>query len=199
MNDSPGDEDSAPKRGAVTPSAWVHRFLSGVKAGGDVLDVASGAGRHLRLALELGYRVTGIDKDVSQLADIAERRDVSLIEADLETGGPFPLKQMRYDGVVVTNYLWRGILGDIVGCVADDGVLIYETFAHGQQRHGKPKNPDFLLTNNELLEAVLPRLVVVSYEHGLRQTDNPRVLQRVAACGPEHPWARNAPVAIFDH
>lgn len=174
---------------AAAPSSWVERFLSGVREGGDVLDVACGSGRHLRLALERGYRVTGIDRDVSRLDDIAGRRDVSLIEADLEPGAPFPLRDMRYDGVIVANYLWRDILSDIAGCVADDGILVYETFAVGQEKYGKPSNPDFLLRPNELLEAVIPRLTVIAYENGLAETAHgPGVVQRIAACGPAHPW-----------
>lgn len=194
-----GQEDENHKHGPPTPSAWVRRFLPGVRKGGDILDVACGAGRHLRLALEQGYRVTGIDKDVSRAEDLAERSDVSLIEADLESGNRFPLRDLRYDGVIVTNYLWRPILPDIVGCVADDGVLIYETFALGHERHGRPSSPEFLLRNNELLEAVLPRLTVVAYEHGLRQGTHPKIVQRIAACGPEHDWAREDHISLSDN
>jgi SAM-dependent methyltransferase len=188
--------DSARNHGPSKPSQWIRRFLSGVKEGGDILDVACGAGRHLRLALELGHSVTGIDRDLSRVEDIAGRKDVGLIEADLEAGRAFPLKDMRYDGVLVTNYLWRPILSDIIGCVAEDGVLIYETFALGHERHGKPSSPDFLLKNNELLEAVLPRLTIVAYEHGLRGGDYSKIVQRIAACGPRHPWAKDNPVEL---
>jgi SAM-dependent methyltransferase len=180
------------------PSPWVRRFLGGVAPGGDLLDIACGAGRHLRLALEKGYRVTGIDRDVSRLDDLAERRDVSLIEADLEAGFPLPLRAMRYDGVIVANYLWRPILADIVGCVAQDGLLIYETFAAGQERYGSPSNPDFLLGPNELLEAVLPRLTVLAFEHGETGGKTPKIVQRIAACGPDHAWAKGEHVRVSD-
>lgn len=189
-------EDTLRKHGPTKPSPWVERFITGVKKGGIILDVACGGGRHLRLALERGYSVMGIDRDLSQLDDIAGRKDVGLVEADLETGRDFPLKSMSYDGVIVTNYLWRPILADIVGCVSDDGILIYETFALGHERHGKPSSPEFLLKNNELVEAVSPKLVVVAYEHGIRQGTHPKIVQRIAACGPEHPWANDAPVKL---
>ncbi len=191
-------EDDYRAHGPSNPSPWVRRFLSGIKAGGDILDVACGAGRHMRLALDEGYRVTGIDKDLSCVEELGARPDVALIEADLESGRPFPLREQRYDGVIVTNYLWRDILADIIGCVAPDGVLIYETFALGHERHGKPSSPDFLFRNNELLEAVLPELTVVAYEHGIRQGDFPKIVQRIAACGPEHPWsgAEHIPLSV---
>lgn len=196
MSEDAPKEDLRHKHGPTKPSPWVERFLPGVKKDGSILDVACGAGRHMRLALERGYSVTGIDRDLSQLDDLAERSDVGLVEADLETGAPFPLRGMKYDGVIVTNYLWRPILADIIACVAADGVLIYETYARGHERQGKPSNPDFLLKNNELLEAVLPGLVVVAYEHGLRTGAHPKIIQRIAACGQEHPWANEAPVKI---
>jgi SAM-dependent methyltransferase len=189
-------DDSPRQHGPSKPSKWVKRFLPGIKKGGDILDVACGGGRHLRLALEQGHSVTGIDRDLSQLEDIATRSDVGLIEADLEADRAFPLKDMAYDGVLVTNYLWRPILSDIIGCVRDDGVLIYETFALGHERHGRPSSPEFLLKNNELLEAVLPRLTVVAYEHGLRGGEYPKIVQRIAACGPQHPWANDSPVEL---
>lgn len=201
MSDNTSDKSTKPDTAKpAAPSPWVERFLSGVKGGGDVLDVACGSGRHLRLALERGHRVTGIDRDVSRLDDIAARPDVSLIEADLETGMTFPLRNLRYDGVIVANYLWRGILADIVGCVADDGMLIYETFALGQEKRGKPANPDFLLRPNELIEATVPRLTVIAYEHGLAPTAHGEaIVQRIAACGPRHPFAAEAQFSLNGH
>ena len=193
MSDDEKHDDRAKTHALHEPSEWVQRFLQGIKQAGSILDVACGAGRHMRLALEQGYTVTGIDRDLSQVEDLAERKDVGLIEADLEAGRAFPLKNMAYDGVIVTNYLWRPIVKDIFGCVADDGVLIYETFAQGHQRHGKPCNPDFLLNANELLEAALPRLCVVAYELGERTGKKPKIVQRIAACGPEHHWAKDRP------
>ena len=120
----------------------------------------------------------------------------TVIEADLETAREFPLRHMRYDGVIVTNYLHRPILADLVTCVANDGVLIYETFALGHERHGKPSNPDYLAIPNELIEAALSTLVVVAYEHGLQAGENPKIVARVAACGPDHKWAHDDPVLV---
>ena len=150
----------------------------------------------MRLALEMGYTVTGVDRDLSLVEDLADRGDVGLVEADLETGRAFPLKDMRYDGVIVTNYLYRPILNDIVGCVAGDGVLIYETAAVGNENYSGPSNPDYLLKPNELINAVVPSLVVVAYENGLRGNRHPNVVGRIAACGPDHAWVQENPVAV---
>ena len=174
------------------PSPWVVRFIRAAPPGGGVLDVACGSGRHLRLALEHGLAATGIDRDISAVADLEGRPDVTLIAADLEDGRPFPLAGSRFGAVIVTNYLWRPILPDIVDCVASDGILIYETFAVGQERLGKPRNPAFLLRPGELLAAVAPRLTPIAYEH-VRLADPPRIVQRIAAVGPDHFWLIDPP------
>ncbi len=182
--------------GPKRPSRWVTRFLDGAEPGGSLLDVACGSGRHLRHGLEKGFVVTGIDRDLSGVEDLGERGDVALIEADMETGHPFPLRNLRFDAVIVTNYLWRPILPDLAGCVADDGLFIDETCALGHEREGKPMREDFLLKPNELLEAALPDLVVIAYEHGELTGEHPRIVQRIAACGREHRWARGEPIAL---
>lgn len=180
------------KNGSLPASAWVSRFLPGVPAGGQVLDVACGSGRHLRLALANGHSVVGVDRDLSGVADLAGRSGVELMAADLEDGRPFPLQGRTFAGVIVTNYLWRPILPDIVACVAPDGVLVYETFALGNERFGRPGNPDFLLRPGELIDAIRGRLVPIAFEH-VTLTGPKRIVQRIAAVGPDHPWLMQPP------
>lgn len=142
--------------------------------------------------------MTAIDRDVSGLSDqIHDDRDLELdvIEADLEMGSPFPLAGRRFNAVVVTNYLHRPILPDIVACVADDGILAYETFAIGNERHGRPSNPDFLLRPGELLAAVSGRLVPVRFDHVTTNGLNGELkcIQRIVAAGRDHDWLRTPP------
>ena len=103
------------------------------------------------------------------------------IAADLEGGGPWPLGGRRFEGVVVTNYLHRPLLPRLVDSLAPGGVLIYETFARGNERFGRPSNPAFLLAPGELLEAVRGRLQIVAYEHGVVARPKPAVVQRLCA------------------
>ena len=169
------------------PSPWVVRFYSGIKRDGHVLDIACGAGRHFALGLSRGMRLTGIDRDLSKAAHFSGTPNVQLIEADLESGGSLPFFTTTYDGVIVTNYLWRPILADIVAAVAPDGILIYETFGLGQEKYGRPSNPEFLLRPGELIAAVAGRLQIVAYEHATLHTPH-RIVQRIAAVGPDHRW-----------
>ncbi len=160
------------------------RFADAVPAG-PVLDLACGGGRHLRHFRALGHPVTGVDRDLAGVADLAGADGVELVAADLEAAGwPWPLGERRFAGVVVTNYLWRPLLPALVAAVAVGGWLIYETFAQGNERYGRPRNPDFLLRPGELLEAVAGRLAVVAYEHGVIERPQPAVVQRIAAARP---------------
>jgi SAM-dependent methyltransferase len=167
--------------GGDRPSPWVTRFAPSLPAGSSVLDLAAGRGRHTRLLTGLGHDVVAADRDTSGLADLADHPRVEVVRADLEAG-PWPWPGRRFGGVVVTNYLHRPLLGRIVDAVAPGGVLVYETFARGQERHGRPRNPDWLLRPGELLDLVRGTLRVLAYED--LEVAGPACVQRIAATRP---------------
>jgi SAM-dependent methyltransferase len=164
----------------LTPSAWVVRFSGRIAKGGTVLDVAAGSGRHTHLFLSLGHKVTAIDRDTDALATI-NHPDLELVTADLENGSPWPFIHRRFACVVVTNYLYRALFPGLVRAVAPGGLLIYETFAVGNERFGKPSNPEFLLRPGELLETVHDRMRVLAYEDLEVTSPKPAMVQRIAA------------------
>ena len=160
------------------PSQWVQRWSALVPAGATVLDVACGSGRHTRWFAARGARVTALDRDAAAL-DALRYVAAEIVAADIEAG-PWPLAGRQFDAVVVTHYLWRALLPTLVASVDAGGVLIYETFARGNEAFGKPSNPDFLLAPGELLDAVRGALRVVAYEDGLLDAP-PCCVQRIAA------------------
>jgi SAM-dependent methyltransferase len=162
----------------LPPSAWVQRWASSIRPGGAVLDVAAGSGRHARLLARMGFEVDAVDRDKSLFADAAPQ--VALLEADIEAG-PWPYAGRRFDGIVVTNYLHRPLLPVLVESLERGGLLIYETFAQGNERFGKPSDPAFLLAPGELLEAVRGKLRVIAYEDLTVAEPKPAAVQRVAA------------------
>ncbi|MEP6723438.1 MAG: class I SAM-dependent methyltransferase [Variovorax sp.] len=173
--------------GSGAPSDWVERWSHLVPPGGTVLDVACGAGRHMRWFAGRGHAVTGVDRAPEAVA--AASHFGRVLQADIEAG-PWPFAGQQFDAVVVTNYLWRARLPDIVAAVASGGVLLYETFAAGNETVGKPSRPDFLLQPGELLSASAG-LRVVGYEDGFLP-DPERFVQRIAAvrlagASPRHP------------
>ncbi len=167
--------------GGQTPSAWVARFAPLVARSGPVLDVACGGGRHLRHFHALGHRVVGVDLDTRGIADLAGAADVEIVQADLEGGAAWPFGERRFAGIVVTNYLHRPLLPILCRALAHGGVLLYETFARGNGRFGRPSCESFLLRDGELLAAVAGRLQVIAYEHGEVASPKAAVVQRIAA------------------
>ena len=180
-NSSRAGPHSGPHCGPSEPSAWVRRFAPTVPAGGPVLDLACGAGRHVRLFLERGHPVTAVDRDLSGIADTIGRPGLEVLEVDLEDGRRFPLAGRRFAAVVVTNYLYRPLVPALIAAVAPGGALIYETFAKGNERFGRPRRPEHLLNPGELLEAVRGRLRVRAYEDLIVEAPRPAAIQRICA------------------
>jgi len=168
--------------GHVSPAAsrWVQRWAHLVPHGAAVLDVACGSGRHVRWFAQRGARVTGVDRDADAVAPLGAIAEI--VVADIE-GGPWPFTDRRFDAVVVTNYLWRERLPDVLASVAPGGVLVYETFAAGNETVGKPSNPNFLLRPGELLQAVAG-WHVVAFEDGFEAAPD-RFVQRIVAVRPD--------------
>ena len=162
----------------LEPSAWVTRWATLIRPGGEVLDLACGAGRHARWLAKLGFEVSAVDRDTALFADPPP--GVALLEADVE-GGPWPYPGQAFDGIVVTNYLHRPLLPILVAALVPGGVLVYETFARGNERFGKPSNPAFLLAPGELLETVRGHLRVLAYEDLVVETPRPAAIQRICA------------------
>ena len=162
--------------GTEAPSPWIVRFSHLVPAGGAVLDLACGRGRHLRWFASRGHPVLGVDRDPEALAGLQGVGET--LQADIENG-PWPLAGRRFAAVVVTNYLWRPLFPHVLDCVDEGGVLLHETFAAGNETVGKPSRPDFLLQPGELLRAY-PGLRVVAFEDGFLERPD-RFVQRIAA------------------
>ena len=162
----------------LPPSPWVQRWAPSIRPGGVVLDVAAGSGRHARWLARMGFEVEAVDRDATLFADPPAQ--VRLVEADIE-GGPWPYAGRCFDGIVVANYLHRPLLPLLANSLERGGILIYETFAQGHERFGKPSNPDFLLNPGELLEAVRGKLRVLAYEDLTVSEPRLAALQRLAA------------------
>ncbi len=184
MSGAPRPQNARPGAHRQDPQAsspWVLRFAGRVPDGGPVLDLACGKGRHTRLFLARGHPVTAVDRDLSGIADLAGAPGLEALEVDLEDGRPFALAGRRFAGVVVTDYLYPPLFPALVAAVAPGGVLIYETFARGNERFGRPRNPDHLAKPGELLEAVRGQLRVIAYEDLIDRAPKPAARQRLCA------------------
>lgn len=165
----------------IPPSPWVVRHAQSIPARGKVLDLACGSGRHARFLAGLGYPVLAVDRDAEALAGLSTIEGITTRLLDLE-GEEWPLAGQVFDGIVVTNYLWRPRLPDVLALLAPGGVLIYETFMVGNAAYGKPSNPDFLLQAGELRQlAAAAGLREVDYAEGYVASPKPAMRQAICA------------------
>ena len=157
----------------VAPSSWVVRWAPLITRG-TVLDVACGEGRHSKWFLDRGIGVVAVDRVPQSIPG------ARFVQADLESSETWPFSTQRFAGIVVTNYLHRPLFPHLIASLAPDGVLIYETFMSGNERYGKPSNPEFLLRPGELLDA-FRAMRVVAFEQGRTVAPKPAVIQRLCA------------------
>ncbi|OIQ89723.1 tellurite methyltransferase [mine drainage metagenome] len=164
-------------------SPWVTRFAPLIRPGGTVLDLACGCGRNARMLARRGWPVLAIDRNRAALDSLHGEDGITTLLADLENA-PWPCSDRSFDAIVVCRYLHRPLFPLILDSLAEDGVLIYETFMQGQEKFGRPSNPDFLLQPDELLHAFSPALQVVAFEQGVVSEPTPQFLQRICARRP---------------
>ena len=155
-----------------------------IAPGGTVLDLACGNGRHTRALLAAGFAVCAVDRDTDGLADLASQERLEILAGDLEGAAAWPLAGRQFDGIVVANYLHRPLFPYLIAALAPGGLLIYETFAVGNERFGRPANPAFLLREGELSQVFGPDLHILAYEHGEEAEPRPAMRQRIAARKP---------------
>lgn len=159
---------------AVSP--WVARWSHLVAPGARVLDLACGSGRHTHWFAQRGAHVVAVDRNAEALAaltGVAHTRCLDLEQDD------WPLAGEQFDAVVVTNYLWRPHLGDVLDLLAPGGVLLYETFHARHAEIGRPARAEFLLNDGELLRVCAP-LHIHAFEEGF-DAPRQRFVQRIAA------------------
>jgi len=164
------------------PSAWLQRHVHLIPEG-EVLDLASGAGRNCALLLAAGHAVLALDRDPNLLAEAARLGAATLCH-DLEAeGAVWPFAAQRFAGIVICNYLHRPLFPQVLHSLAEGGVLIIDTFGQGNEHYGRPRNPQFLLAPDELLGlgqyAPQSQLYVQDYESGYVDVPVPAIIQRV--------------------
>ena len=169
----------SPSNQNMPPLDWVVQHAGQIAAPGHVLDVACGRGRHTRYLLSLGYRVTALDRDTGALSDLAGCPKLRIMKHDLEDGSPWPVAGEVFEGIVVSNYLYRPLYDSLVNALANGGLLIYQTFSDGNAAYGRPRNPNFLLRENELLDVFGPHLTVLDFVQGYTDHPSPAVIQKI--------------------
>lgn len=165
--------------GDEPPSQWIVDQLAIRADGLMAIDLACGTGRHTRV-MAPRFNVLAIDRNPRALQQLDDLPGVKTLCQDLETP-VWPLAASMADLVVVSNYFWRPHLHHVFALVRPGGWLLYETFSVGNERYGKPSNPDFLVRNNELREAVPDNWSIHSHWQGYTDLPKPAMRVRLAA------------------
>ena len=176
----------APRPAPPKPSPWVKDMVARLDPLGPAdlraIDLAAGGGRHSRYLLDVEIPVLAVDRDISALDYLDGRDGFEALQWDLEDGSPWPFAQEKFRAVIVANYLWRPTLAQTLALISPGGTLIYETFGTGNEKFGKPSNPDFLARPHEIAEAARAvGLSVIVDEHLEVAEPRPAVLHRCAA------------------
>lgn len=142
---------------------------------GRALDIACGKGRSALFLAEQGFVVVAIDISPVALQEGRRRAQEKLLtiawqQADLEQ---IRLPENSFDLVINFNYLQRSLIPQLKAALKSGGHVIFETYLIDQQAIGHPKNPDYLLAHNELLDH-FRELRVLHYREGkFRDGDEP--------------------------
>ncbi len=181
-----------PQHRETDVSPWITRFAHLLRTGGEALDLACGHGRHTRWLRDMGLSVVAIDVDVSAVADLATSSAVEVIQADLEKAA-WPLDGRKFDAVVITNYLHRPHFNRLPALLRPAGLLMIDSFAAGNEKFGRPRNPDFLARPDELLKICDAKLRLIAFEQGYEALPRPAVRQRLCA------WRSAEPAPLSSH
>ena len=160
------------------PNKWVECYSSLIPSGGSVLDLACGSGRHTGMLLNKGYQVTAVDIDTTLIKQNFSNKNLNIVKCDLESLSFWPFEKNSFLGIIVVNYLHRPLFSKIIESLREEGVLVYQTFADGHSRYGKPKNPDYLLKRGEL-KTVFDSMKIISYQHGYLSYPSQSIIQRI--------------------
>jgi len=151
------DRQHAETQGAERPSTFLRQIFESAAwqlLPGRALDIATGKGRNALYLAERGFEVVAVDisnvaLDVARLHAKEKQARINWHQLDLEQSG-FPGGE--YDLILNINYLQRSLIAKIKAALRPGGHVIFETYLIDQQLIGHPKNPQYLLTHNELLD-----------------------------------------------
>jgi 2-polyprenyl-3-methyl-5-hydroxy-6-metoxy-1,4-benzoquinol methylase len=138
-------------------------------ATGMALDLASGLGANAIFLAELGLAVTAWDISVvaiDKLTAYAVQQGLN-INACQEKIMADSFTECSFDVIVVSRFLDRTLSDAIIGALKPDGLLFYQTFTREKTSRKPPNNPDYLLTENELLALFSPLRLIFYRENAL--------------------------------
>ncbi len=135
---------------------------------GLALEIACGLGNNALLLAEQGLETHAWDISsvgIDQLQNKAQEKDLAII-GGVRDAVANPPAVASFDVIVVTHFLDRNLIPHLLAALKPQGLLFYQTFTKTKIDDTGPKNPDFLLNDNELLSLCAPLHLLVYREEG---------------------------------
>lgn len=137
------------------PCALLSSFGHLIPSHGRALDLACGLGGNAFFLAQKGLQVDACDIASEALIRvdrwaIERSQNIHSIEQDIEQHG---LPKGQWDVIVVSRYLHRPLMPALASALKPRGLLFYQTFSADKSSQSGPSSADFLLQDNELLNA----------------------------------------------
>lgn len=150
-------------------------------ARGYALDAACGIGGNALFLAKSGLDTVALDISpvaIEKLQAFSRRLNMS-IQSEIQDLEAFVWGEKRFDVIVISRFLERSLADCVVNALKPGGVLFYQTFIREKVSDIGPKNPDYLLSENELLTLFQP-LTVLAYREEGRVGDTTRGMRNEA-------------------
>lgn len=121
---------------------------------GTALDLACGQGGNALLLAEAGLNTSAYDISNVAIAQLQQEASAKNLNIDTQVRDVLntSLEQSRFDVIVVSYFLDRGLCSMLIDSLKPGGLLFYQTYCQDKVEKIGPNNAGFLLKDNELLQ-----------------------------------------------
>ena len=153
----------------LSPAYVLYEFQHLLPVEGVALDLASGLGANALFLAQHHLQTHAWDISsvaIEKLNAAAKSLDINL-NTEIRDIVAKPPEENSYDVIVVSHFLDRKIIPDIISALRKKGLLFYQTFTKAYVQESGPTNEQYRLGNNELLSLCEGLDIVVYREEGL--------------------------------
>ncbi len=136
---------------------------------GCALDLACGLGANALLLAEKGLETYAWDISsiaLNHLQNKASQENLKITTKKVLIA-PQCIAMASFDVIVISRFLDRSIFNSIVDGLKPNGLIFYQTYVRDKISSSGPKNPNYLLARNELLQLFQALKLVVYRENNL--------------------------------
>lgn len=151
------------------PARVVLDFAHLLPSSGTALDLACGLGGNAIFLANKGLETYAWDSSavaIERLQNHAITHNLPL-HASIHDVVASPPPAGQFDVIIVSRFLYRGLETALIDALGPGGLLFYQTFVRDKAADIGPRNPEYLLGENELLHLFNPLIIRAYREEGL--------------------------------